>query len=85
MWLLLRVSHCGRPASRVDRGGFNGVTSDRDAPVRHRKMAHGLLAAYMVFMVGLAAFDLTNGHTATRPSPATTQPQNLATKAKPTP
>ena len=61
------------------------MTSDRDAPVRHRKMAHGLLAAYMVFMVLLAAFDLTNGDTATRPNTATTQPQNLATKAKPTP
>ena len=61
------------------------MTSDRDAPVRHRKTAHGLLAAYMVFMVLLAAFDLTNGDTATKPSTATTQPQNLATKAKPTP
>jgi hypothetical protein len=39
----------------------------------------------MVLMVGLATFDLTNGHTATRPSTATTQPQNLATKATPTP
>ena len=62
------------------------MTSDRDAPVRHRKLAHGLLAAYMVFMVVLATFDLTDGDTATRPSTATTQPaQNLATKAQATP
>lgn len=48
-------------------------------------MVNGLLAAYMAFMGLFAAFDLTNGDTTRTPTTATTQAQNLATKAKPPP